>query len=95
MLATLRAEWQREEAKHAIGSRWRGRVEGIIAGIVIISLAFTVIVQQMQREAFRQAREIAQAGVMMGVASQARGDRPLEATPEYERNRREPPDAAP
>ena len=36
MKAEMRAQFEREEQKHIVGNRWRGRVEGIIVGAIMV-----------------------------------------------------------
>lgn len=75
--------------RHGIARLFQGVAAGAAAAAILMSGLFLLVWREAVTVASREARETAQAGVMMGVASQAQTNE----TPvtDYERNRREPP----
>lgn len=66
----LREGHEREEAKHAIGNRWRGRVEGIIAGAALACLAIFIMQGVIWDTAARSFREQAMTGALLSSQEQ-------------------------
>jgi hypothetical protein len=69
-LARVRAERDArptpaEEAKHCVGNRWRGRVEGIVIGAMLACLAIFAMQQVIWDTAARSFREQAMTGAML------------------------------
>lgn len=57
--------WTREEAKHAIGNRWRGRVEGVVLGGALVCVAIFAMQGVIWDTAARSFREQAMTGALL------------------------------
>lgn len=84
MLAAVRAEhkqemdatelrWHREEAKAKAGAFWRGAAAGALGTTIVLCASFLVIFNSLVATLSREARETANAGVLVGAAARSAG----------------------
>lgn len=92
-LPALRASFEREEAKHVRGAKREGMVLGLVAGLILTSLVFVLVVRQMTDMAYEQAQRATQQGALVGAAAANQDPRSRERSVPYIHSPREPADA--
>lgn len=65
--------WHREEAKAKAGAFWRGAAAGALGTTIVLCASFLVIFNSLVATLSREARETANAGVLVGAAARSAG----------------------